>query len=44
MVRETAVDTYEWLHGYDVAFGILDPDRNVRAGAGVLTRESGDPH
>ena len=32
----TAVDNYEWLHGYDVSFGIIDRDRNVRASARVL--------
>ena len=36
----TGVDNYEWLHGYDVAFGIIDRDRNVRPSAGVLAREA----
>ena len=36
----TAVDNYEWLHGYDVAFGLIDRDRNVRASAQVLAREA----
>ena len=36
----TAVDNYEWLHGYDVSFGIIDRDRNVRPSAGVLRREA----
>jgi beta-glucosidase len=36
----TAVDNYEWLHGYDVSFGIIDADRNVRPSAGVLRREA----
>jgi beta-glucosidase len=36
----TAVDNYEWLHGYDVAFGIIDRDRNVRGSARVLQREA----
>lgn len=36
----TAVDNYEWLHGFDVAFGIVDRDRNVRASADVLRREA----
>jgi beta-glucosidase len=36
----TAVDNYEWLHGYDVAFGIIDRARNVRASARVLQREA----
>ena len=26
----TAVDNYEWLHGYDVSFGLIDRDRTVR--------------
>ncbi len=36
----TAVDNYEWLHGYDVSFGIIDRDRNVRASAQVLAAEA----
>ncbi|HEY1738044.1 MAG TPA: family 1 glycosylhydrolase [Acidimicrobiia bacterium] len=36
----TAVDNYEWLHGYDVKFGIIDRDRNVRPSAAVLRREA----
>lgn len=34
----TAVDNYEWQHGYDVAFGIIDKDRNIRPSAHVLER------
>ena len=33
----TAVDNYEWYHGFDVAFGIIDRDRHVRPSAGVLS-------
>ncbi len=36
----TAVDNYEWHHGYDVAFGIVDRDRTVRPSASVLQREA----
>ena len=36
----TAVDNYEWLHGYDISFGIIDRDRSVRASALVLAREA----
>jgi beta-glucosidase len=38
----TAVDNYEWHHGYDpaAAFGIIDRDRRVRASARVLRREA----
>ena len=36
----TGVDNYEWLHGFDVAFGLIDRDRNVRPSAGVLQREA----
>jgi len=36
----TAVDNYEWLHGYDVSFGIMDRDRRVRASADILAREA----
>jgi beta-glucosidase len=44
----TAVDNYEWLHGFDVQFGIIDRDRNIRPSAWVLHREAtavdGHPH
>ena len=33
----TGVDNYEWLHGYDVDFGIIDRDRNVRPSAGCCS-------
>ena len=36
----TAVDNYEWQHGYDVSFGIIDRDRSVRASALVLAHEA----
>jgi beta-glucosidase len=36
----TAVDNYEWLHGFDVQFGIIDRDRNIRPSARVLQREA----
>ena len=36
----TAVDNYEWLHGYDVAFGILEADRTIKDSAHVLQREA----
>ena len=36
----TAVDNYEWLHGYDVRFGLIDRDRRVRASAEVLRTAS----
>jgi beta-glucosidase len=36
----TAVDNYEWLHGYDVPFGIIDRERQVRPSAEVLAREA----
>jgi beta-glucosidase len=39
----TGVDNYEWLHGYDVSFGIIDRDRNVRPSAAVLQREALGP-
>jgi beta-glucosidase len=37
----TAVDNYEWLHGFDVQFGLIDRDRNIRPSARVLQREAG---
>jgi beta-glucosidase len=39
----TGVDNYEWLHGSDVAFGIIDRDRNPRPSAHILTREAIGP-
>ncbi len=36
----TAVDNYEWLHGYDVRFGLIDRHRNVKASAAVLQRQT----
>jgi beta-glucosidase len=36
----TAVDNYEWLHGFDVSFGLLDRDRRVRPSADILAREA----
>lgn len=32
----TAVDNYEWLHGYGVQFGLFDRDRNARDSIRVL--------
>jgi beta-glucosidase len=32
----TGVDNYEWLHGYDVEFGLISRDRVVRPSAEVL--------
>ena len=41
----TAVDNYEWLHGFDVAFGIIDRHREIRPSAQVLRSASGvRPH
>lgn len=38
----TAVDNYEWLHGYDpdAAFGIIAADRTVKPSAQVLARQA----
>src|SRR6267154_6781791 len=36
----TGVDNYEWLHGFDLAFGIIDRDRNVKPSALVLRGEA----
>jgi len=33
----TAVDNYEWLHGYSVPFGLMDRDRNVRDSMEVVS-------
>jgi beta-glucosidase len=32
----TGVDNYEWTHGYDVPFGLLDRERRVRPSAQIL--------
>jgi beta-glucosidase len=36
----TGVDNYEWLHGFDVSFGLIDGGRSVRPSASVLQREA----
>jgi beta-glucosidase len=36
----TAVDKYEWHHGFDVSFGIITVDREVRPSARVLAAEA----
>jgi beta-glucosidase len=36
----TGVDNYEWNHGFDVSFGLVDRDRNVRPSAQVLAEEA----
>ena len=36
----TAIDNYEWLHGYDVSFGIVERSRTIRPSALVLQREA----
>jgi beta-glucosidase len=36
----TGVDNYEWLHGYDVSFGIIARDRTIRPSAEVLKAEA----
>jgi hypothetical protein len=36
----TGVDNYEWLRGFDLAFGIIDRDRNVKPSALVLRGEA----
>jgi beta-glucosidase len=40
LLHWTAVDNYEWLHGFDVSFGLIDRDRNVRPSAAVLQAEA----
>jgi beta-glucosidase len=39
--HRTAVDNYEWFHGYQptTAFGLMDVDRNVRPSAHILRSE-----
>jgi beta-glucosidase len=36
----TGVDNYEWTHGYDVKFGIVDAERNLKPSAQVFAREA----
>ena len=36
----TSVDNYEWIHGFDVRFGIIERDRTVKPSARVLAREA----
>ncbi|MEY2419365.1 MAG: beta-glucosidase, partial [Actinomycetota bacterium] len=36
----TGVDNYEWTHGYDVKFGIIDADRKTKPSAHVFAREA----
>jgi len=39
----TGVDNYEWLHGYDVRFGLIDRDRQVRPSAAIVASEAKTP-
>jgi beta-glucosidase len=34
----TGIDNYEWTHGFDVAFGLLDRDRDPKGSAEVARR------
>ncbi|HVX19673.1 MAG TPA: family 1 glycosylhydrolase [Acidimicrobiales bacterium] len=34
----TGIDNYEWGHGFDVAFGLLDRDREARGSADLAAR------
>jgi len=36
----TSVDNYEWLHGHDLKFGIIDRARRVKPSADILRREA----
>ncbi len=38
----TGVDNYEWLHGYDVSFGLFDRERRARPSAAVLSEAIGE--
>jgi hypothetical protein len=40
LFHRTAVDNDEWLHDYDVSFGIIDRERTIRTSAYVLAREA----
>ena len=36
----TAIDNYEWLHGYDLQFGIISRDRVIKPSAQILRVET----
>ena len=36
----TAIDNYEWLHGYDLQFGIISGDRVIKPSAQILRVET----
>ena len=36
----TAVDNYEWLHGYDLQFGIINADRSIKPSSELLRQEA----
>jgi len=36
----TAVDNYEWLHGYDLQFGIINADRTTKPSSELLRQEA----
>ena len=36
----TAVDNYEWLHGFELQFGIINADRTIKPSAKLLQREA----
>lgn len=36
----TGVDNYEWVHGFDVPFGLFDVDRKPRRSAAVIARHA----
>jgi beta-glucosidase len=39
----TAVDNYEWLHGFALQFGIINADRTIKPSAKLLQREAQHP-
>ena len=36
----TAVDNYEWLHGYDLQFGMVNADRSIKPSSELLRQEA----
>lgn len=40
----TAIDNYEWLHGYDLQFGIISRDRVIKLSAQILRVETTSSH
>ena len=38
--KDIIIDNYEWLHGYDLQFGIISRDRVIKPSAQILRVET----